>query len=48
MRGLQEDLSDADGAEVLVPLVDGDLDGVVETLGEPTVDLRQLFHVQED
>ena len=48
LRSFQKQFADLDGAQVLVPLVHGNLDDVVQTLRETAVHLRQFFNVEED
>ncbi len=48
LRSFQKQFADLDSAQVLVPLVHGDLNDVIQTLSETAVHLRQFFHVEED
>ena len=45
---LDKELADLDRGHVVVSLVQGDLDGVLEGLGKTAVDVRQLLDVEKD
>lgn len=45
---MQEEFGNVDGEEVLVPLVEGNFQGISQLKGKDSVVFQQLLHIEED